>query len=48
MTNNLLEELAELELETEEGECFTLGHAISEHCVKQLVDFILSKEIKDE
>jgi hypothetical protein len=30
------QELFELELETEEGECFTLGYAIGKYCVKQL------------
>jgi hypothetical protein len=35
------QELFELELETEEGECFTLGYAIGRYCVKQLLVALL-------
>ena len=40
------DELFELELETKEGECFTLGHAIGRHCIKQL--YITLQEVENE
>lgn len=36
----IVEELFGLELETKEGEDFTLGHAIGKYCVKQIADFL--------
>ena len=36
----VVEGLDTFELETEEGEAFTLGHAIGEYCTKQLADWL--------
>ena len=40
---NLKEFLFECELETKEGECFSLGHAITEYGCEQLADIIIDK-----
>ena len=38
---NLKDFLIQCELETKEGECFTLKHAIGEYCCEQLAEMIL-------
>lgn len=40
--DELVDFLVGMELETKDGEAFTLGYSISKHCVEQLATFLLS------